>query len=159
MEAINLLQTTYLNPGIVSAESSLCVTIHWGSSCVFWFVNQSYRIELAPLIQLRSRIINEKKMLFLVINLCFLFACIFNSGCVALAFLFLCICVLFVFWQIHFHFVLLLCMLIGFLIFRSSLMFFYSISIVSVSLNVSLLFLHWFACRCCLFLVCDLCSV
>jgi len=25
---INLLQTTYVNPGIVSAESSLCATIH-----------------------------------------------------------------------------------------------------------------------------------
>ena len=35
---INLLQTTYLNPGIVSAESSLCATIHWSSSCVLWFV-------------------------------------------------------------------------------------------------------------------------
>ena len=34
MRMINLLQTTYLNPGIVSAESSLCATIHWGSSCV-----------------------------------------------------------------------------------------------------------------------------
>lgn len=34
MEEINLLQTTYLNPGIVSAESSLCATIHWSSSCV-----------------------------------------------------------------------------------------------------------------------------
>ena len=31
---INILQTTYLNPGIVSVESSLCATIHWGSSCV-----------------------------------------------------------------------------------------------------------------------------
>ena len=28
----NRLQTTYLNPGIVSAESSLCATIHWYSS-------------------------------------------------------------------------------------------------------------------------------
>ena len=28
MRMINLLQTTYLNPGIVSAESSLCATIH-----------------------------------------------------------------------------------------------------------------------------------
>ena len=26
---------TYLNPGIVSAESILCDTIHWDSSCVF----------------------------------------------------------------------------------------------------------------------------
>ena len=32
---INLLQTTYMNPGIVSAESSLCATIHWGSAWVF----------------------------------------------------------------------------------------------------------------------------
>ena len=32
---INLLQTTYVNPGIVSAESSLCATIHWGSAWVF----------------------------------------------------------------------------------------------------------------------------
>ena len=36
---INLLQTTYVNPGIVSAESSLCATIHWGSAWVFWFVH------------------------------------------------------------------------------------------------------------------------
>ena len=28
----NRLQTTYLNPGIVSVESSLCATIHWYSS-------------------------------------------------------------------------------------------------------------------------------
>jgi hypothetical protein len=28
LEVINLLQTTYVNPGIVSAESSLCATIH-----------------------------------------------------------------------------------------------------------------------------------
>ena len=28
LEVINLLQTTYLDPGIVSAESSLCATIH-----------------------------------------------------------------------------------------------------------------------------------
>ena len=35
---MNLSQTTYLNPGIVSAESSPCATIHWGSSRVFWFV-------------------------------------------------------------------------------------------------------------------------
>ena len=35
MEVINLLQTTYMNPGIVSAESSLCATIHWGSAWVF----------------------------------------------------------------------------------------------------------------------------
>ena len=38
LEVINLLQTTYLDPGIVSAESSLCATIHWGYTCVFWFV-------------------------------------------------------------------------------------------------------------------------
>ena len=38
---INLLQTTYLDPGIVSAESSLCATIHWGYTCVFWFVLQA----------------------------------------------------------------------------------------------------------------------
>ena len=39
---MNLLQTTYVNPGIVSAESSLCATIHWGSACVFWFVHSHY---------------------------------------------------------------------------------------------------------------------
>ena len=38
LEVINPLQTTYLDPGIVSAESSLCATIHWGYTCVFWFV-------------------------------------------------------------------------------------------------------------------------
>ena len=32
---INSLQTTKLNPGIVSVESSLCATIHWGSSCAY----------------------------------------------------------------------------------------------------------------------------
>ena len=40
---INLLQTTYLDPGIVSAESSLCATIHWGYTCVFWFVHTRTR--------------------------------------------------------------------------------------------------------------------
>ena len=34
MGLISPLQTTYLNPGIVSAESSPCATIHWGLSCV-----------------------------------------------------------------------------------------------------------------------------
>ena len=36
LEAIFCLWTTHLNPGIVSAERSLCATIHWGSSWVFW---------------------------------------------------------------------------------------------------------------------------
>ena len=35
----NALQTTPLNTGIVSAESSLCATIHWDSTCIFWFVS------------------------------------------------------------------------------------------------------------------------
>ena len=35
MRLADLLQTTWLNPGIVSAESSLCAAIHWGSSWVF----------------------------------------------------------------------------------------------------------------------------
>ena len=35
---LNPLQTTPLNPGIVSAESSLRDTIHWGYTWVFWFV-------------------------------------------------------------------------------------------------------------------------
>ena len=37
--AINPLETTYLNPGTVSAESSLCATIHWDYTWVFWFVS------------------------------------------------------------------------------------------------------------------------
>ena len=41
MEEINLLQTIYLNPGIVSAESSLCATIHWSSSCVLLICSPS----------------------------------------------------------------------------------------------------------------------
>ena len=46
LEVINLLQTTYLDPGIVSAESSLCATIHWGYTCVFWFVHTCTRLPL-----------------------------------------------------------------------------------------------------------------
>ena len=52
MEEINLLQTTYLNPGIVSAESSLCATIHWSSSCVFWFVLHFSTLDLLMFISL-----------------------------------------------------------------------------------------------------------
>ena len=48
MRMINLLQTTYLNPGIVSAESSLCATIHWGSSWVLWSVIPHLFNNLAP---------------------------------------------------------------------------------------------------------------
>ena len=44
MEMINLLYTTDSNPSIVSAESSLCVTIHWCSSCVLWFVHSMYLV-------------------------------------------------------------------------------------------------------------------
>ena len=40
---INLLQTTYVNPGIVSAESSLCATIHWGSACVFLICSHTFK--------------------------------------------------------------------------------------------------------------------
>ena len=35
MEMINHLQTIFLNPSFVSAESGLCVTIHWDLACVF----------------------------------------------------------------------------------------------------------------------------
>ena len=40
---INLLQTTYVNPGIVSAESSLCATIHWGSAWVFLICSHTFK--------------------------------------------------------------------------------------------------------------------
>ena len=46
---INLLQTTYLDPGIVSAESSLCATIHWGYTCVFWFVASITNIKITAI--------------------------------------------------------------------------------------------------------------
>ena len=45
---INLLQTTYLDPGIVSAESSLCATIHWGSACVFRYVHTPHHTTQTP---------------------------------------------------------------------------------------------------------------
>ena len=32
IQLVNILHTTYLQQGIVNAESNLCVTIHWGSS-------------------------------------------------------------------------------------------------------------------------------
>ena len=33
-DMINILQTIFMNPGIVRAESGLIATIYWGAACV-----------------------------------------------------------------------------------------------------------------------------
>ena len=37
------LQTTCVNRGLVSAESTLCATIHWGSACVFLICSHTFK--------------------------------------------------------------------------------------------------------------------